>query len=131
MPLYQGGRTQAQIKEARIQQQQATNRIKQSEALLLQTIRQHWRTVQAIQQEVAALEQAVTSAQISKEGVITGFKVGSRSNLDVLNAEQLLATSQKNLQTTKHRYVLQWLLLRENSGTLSIEHLQTVNNWMK
>jgi len=131
MSLYQGGRTQAQIKEARLQQQRAHNLINQSTALLTQSIRQHWRNLHATQQEVNALEQALMSAQASKDRVSAGFRVGSRSNLDALNAEQRLAQSHENLQAAKHRYVLSWLLLRESSGVLSVTHLQTVAGWMK
>ncbi|MNG01744.1 outer membrane channel protein [compost metagenome] len=52
---------------------------------------------------------------------------GERVNLDVLNAEQQLATTRRDLAQARYDYLLAWIKLHYYAGTLREEHLARVD----
>jgi outer membrane protein len=93
MPLYQGGAEYAAIRQARQQQQQTRKLIDDARRTAVQQVIGAWETYSSAKSTIDSTRAQIRSNQIALEGVQREAIVGSRTTLDVLNAEQLLLNS--------------------------------------
>jgi outer membrane protein len=77
--------------------------------------------------QVAALEQALTSSQSALDSNRLGYEVGVRINIDVLNAQQQLFSTRRDLAVARYNAILNQLRLKAASGSLREEDLEDVN----
>ena len=77
--------------------------------------------------QVVALSQASKSAQVALDAIQAGFKVGSRTSVDVLNAQRELYRAQRDLARARYDYLLSLLRLEQAVGALSVEDLQRID----
>ena len=75
----------------------------------------------------AALEQALISSRSSYESNKLGYEVGVRINIDVLNAEQQVYTTNRDLLVARYGTILNHLRLKATAGSLREEDLQVIN----
>ncbi|WP_264714479.1 TolC family outer membrane protein [Limobrevibacterium gyesilva] len=97
VPIYQGGSEYAAIRQARQQQQQTRQRVDDARRTTQQQIVSAWETYFAAKATIESTRQQVRSNEIALEGVQREAIVGSRTTLDVLNAEQLLLNTRVTL----------------------------------
>ena len=128
MPLLNGGLTQNTIKEKLALEEKARNDAEGARRAVAQATRQAFFGVQSLQAQVRALEAAESSSKLALEATQLGYKVGVRVNLDVLNAQSQLFTTQRDLAKARYDTLVNSLKLRQASGTLRPEHLDEVNN---
>ena len=76
---------------------------------------------------VKALEQALVSAQTAYESNRTGQEVGVRTNLDVLNTQQNVFQTRRDLAQAYFNYLLSVLRLKSAAGSLTEEDLEAAN----
>ncbi|MEY2943628.1 MAG: hypothetical protein RLY97_1642 [Pseudomonadota bacterium] len=112
IPIFQGGRPTALIKQAQARQGAALeNEIGAERAVIAQTRSGYssWRAANAI---ITSTQSAVDAATLSLEGVRAENSVGNRTILDILNAEQELVNAQVQLATARRNaYVAGFSLL--------------------
>jgi len=109
---------------------QANNRLEAERANLLNTthtVRQlvgnAWANLQATSAQVQATDRQIAAAQIAFRGVQEEAKLGARTTLDVLNAEQdLLDARTARVDAEANRYLAVYALL-SSMGLLTVEHL--------
>jgi outer membrane protein len=89
--------------------------------------RQAFLSAQSLNAQVKALEAAENSSQLSLDATNLGYKVGVKVNLDVLNAQSQLYTTQKDLAAARYNYLMSTLKLRQAAGTLTVNDLLAVN----
>ena len=77
--------------------------------------------------QVRALEQALTSTQSQLDSTILGRDVGVRTSVDVLNAQQQVFQTRRDLQQARYNYLLSTLRLKAAAGTLTEEDVALVN----
>ena len=77
--------------------------------------------------QVQALQQALKSGESLLEASKLGQEVGVRTNLDVLNAQQQLYSTQRDLYQAEYNYLISQLRLKAATGTLAEEDLAKVN----
>jgi outer membrane protein len=112
IPLYQGGRPAAQIRQAQARLGQAQELEIAAEREAIAQTRAAYASWRASQDVIAASERAVAANQLSLEGVRAENSVGNRTILDILNAEQELLNSQVQLVTARRNaYVAGFSLL--------------------
>ena len=80
---------------------------------------------------VKALKQAVISNQTSVEAIQAGFEVGTRTGLDIVNAQRLLLQAQRDYARARYDYILDTLRLKRAAGTLAPTDLVLVNAWLR
>jgi outer membrane protein len=83
------------------------------------------------QAQVEALEVAVEASQNSVESNKIGFKVGTRINPDVLNAEQQLYAAIRDLNKARVDAVMQSLKLKATTGSLDGDDLAALEKLMQ
>ncbi|MDR3056227.1 MAG: TolC family outer membrane protein [Zoogloeaceae bacterium] len=79
---------------------------------------------------VKAYEQAVKSAEQTLFSTKKGFQAGKRNNLDILNAEQNLASARRDLNRGRFQYVMARLQLLALVGRLDDTEMTRFNNWL-
>ncbi|HTX47924.1 MAG TPA: TolC family outer membrane protein [Caulobacteraceae bacterium] len=101
-PIFTGGLTASQIRQAAAQDDMAQFGVEAAKRAAQQATAQAWSQLLGTRANVAASQQQVTSNQTAFEGVTEEQKVGLRTVLDVLNAQQELETAQLDLVNARH-----------------------------
>lgn len=123
VPLYQSGSVSAQIRQAKETRNQRRIEIEETRRQIEEATIQAWETLVAARQVILATREQITANQIALEGVIQENEVGSRTTLDVLDAEQELLDSQVALVIAERdEYVASFQLLAA-IGALTAEQL--------
>jgi outer membrane protein len=97
VPLYQGGSEYAGVRQARQQQQQTERTVDDARRTAVQNAVQSWETLVAARAASESTRSQIRANEIALEGVEREAIVGSRTTLDVLNAQQLLLNSRTTL----------------------------------
>jgi outer membrane protein len=77
--------------------------------------------------QVRALEQALISSQSALDSNKLGYEVGVRINIDVLNAQQQVYSTLRDLSRARYDTILNGLKLKSAAGTLSDADVEEVN----
>ncbi|MBD3744755.1 MAG: TolC family outer membrane protein [Sphingopyxis terrae] len=101
LPIFQGGRPSAQVRQAQSRSSQAIETYVATERDVIAQTRGAYAAWQANERVIAATEQAVGANALSLEGVRAENSVGTRSILDILNAEQEYLNAQVQLVSAK------------------------------
>jgi outer membrane protein len=112
LPIFQGGLPAARIRQAQAQEGQVLEQVVGTERAVVQTARAAFATYDAAQKAIQSNTVAVQANELALEGARAEQSVGTRTVLDVLNAEQELLNSQVALVTAKRdAYVAGFQLL--------------------
>jgi outer membrane protein len=126
-PLYTGGLTQARIRETLVLEDKAGNDLQAARRGVAQGTRVAFFGVQSGQARVKALEAAEASSKLALEATQLGYRVGVRVNLDVLNAQTQLFSTQADLARARYDVLVGGLRLRQASGQLAAGDIDAVN----
>jgi len=97
VPIYQGGAEYAAVRQARQSEQQTHKLVDDSRRTAVQNAVASWDTLIAARATAESTRAAIRANEVALEGVEREAIVGSRTTLDVLNAQQALLTSQVQL----------------------------------
>lgn len=97
VPLFQGGAEHAAVRQARQQAQQARQVVEDQRRSATQQATQAYETLMANRAAVESVRAQIRAAEIALDGVQREAVVGSRTTLDVLNAEQELLNARVSL----------------------------------
>ncbi len=112
LPIFQGGRPAAQVRRAEALRSQAIENVTLTERGVIAQARSAFAIFESSKQVIASSEIAVNANKLSLEGVRAENSVGTRTILDILNAEQELLNSQVTLVTARRdAYVAGFALL--------------------
>jgi outer membrane protein len=127
LPLFAGYAIQNRIKETLALEEKSRNDLEAARRGVAQGTRQAFFGVQSGQAQVKALEAAESSSQLALEATQLGYKVGVRVNLDVLNAQTQLFSTQRDLARARYDVLLGGLRLRQASGQLKPDDVAALN----
>ncbi|NRF67147.1 TolC family outer membrane protein [Aquincola sp. S2] len=125
--LYAGNSIQNRVSETTILEEKARNDLEASRRGVAQATRQTFYGAQSLQAQVKALEAAESSSKLALEATQLGYRVGVRVNLDVLNAQTQLFTTQRDLAKARYDTVMTSLRLRQAAGQLNPQDVQAVD----
>jgi outer membrane protein len=97
VPLYQGGSEYSGVRQAKQTEQQSARLVSDAQRTAVQAAVQAWETLVAATAAAASTRSAIRANEVALEGVEREAIVGSRTTLDVLNAEQALLNSRVTL----------------------------------
>lgn len=127
MPIYSGGGTQSRVREAiALQEKAASEWVSAQRAAQLQA-QQAFLGVSNGQAQTEALLVAVAAGQNAVEGNQIGYRIGTRINPDVLNAQQQLFTSMRDLSKARAETAMQGLKLKAAVGQLQVDDLAALD----
>ncbi|MFZ2524644.1 MAG: TolC family outer membrane protein [Candidatus Ferrigenium altingense] len=127
MPLFQGGAINSKWREAEANRERAKQELEDTRrSVALQTRQAYLGVVSGIAQ-VKALQQALISSESVLEASKLGQDVGVRTNLDVLNAQQQLYSTRRDLYQAEYDYLVSQLRLKAAVGSLGEDELAKIN----
>lgn len=97
IPLYEAGATHSRVREAKERVSQRRQDIETQRRFAAQDATTAWRALETARSQIAAFESQVRAAEIALEGVQQEAAVGSRTVLDILDAEQELLDARVSL----------------------------------
>ncbi|MEY4752450.1 MAG: hypothetical protein RJA44_125 [Pseudomonadota bacterium] len=127
LPLYTGGAVDNRVRETLKLEEKSRGDLDAARRGVAQATRQIYFGVQSGSAQVKALEAAEASSKLALEATQLGYKVGVRVNLDVLNAQTQLYSTQRDLAKARYDVLLNSLRLRQASGTLSVADIEPIN----
>jgi outer membrane protein len=77
--------------------------------------------------QISALEQALVSSQSALQSNRLGYEVGVRINIDVLNAQQQVFSTQRDLAVARYNTITNFLRLKAAAGSLREQDLADVS----
>jgi len=131
LPLYTGGAVNSRTRQARFDYEAAQENLDQQRRSVNRTVRDAYRGVITSISTVEALKASTISAQSALEATEAGFEVGTRTMVDVLNAQRDLFRARSNYSKVRYDFILNGLQLKQATGTLSAEDLKQVNSWLR
>ena len=127
LPIFSGFGTQSARRQAGFALRATDASLSATERAIQRETETAFRAIVAGIQEVEARRQALVSADSALEATNAGFEVGTRTIVDVLNAEQRFFQAERNYSDARHQFILNQLRLRQSSGMLEEEDLARVN----
>jgi outer membrane protein len=127
VPLYQGGAVDSRIREAVANRERALQDVETARRAAVLAARQAFLGVTSGISQVNALQAAMESAGISLESTQLGLKVGVRTQVDVLNAQQAFFNARRDLVLARYATLLSGLRLQAAVGDLQDDDLQPIN----
>jgi outer membrane protein len=125
--IFQGGLTTSQVRQARASYQQSLAQYELQRRTVDQSTRNDYEGVVSGIASVKANKQAVISNQTSLDATQVGLRVGTRTEIDVLNARQLLAAAQKSFYQSRYAYLNSLLALKQDAGRLGENDLAEID----
>jgi outer membrane protein len=119
VPIYQGGAEYAAIRQAKETLGQKRIDLDTARDQVRQNVVQSWGQLDAGKANIEATQAQVTSSEIALNGVREEARVGQRTTLDVLNAQQVLVNARVALVTAQHDRVVASYTLLASVGRLS------------
>src|SRR5262245_8969216 len=123
VPFYTGGEVQARVRQAKQTHVQRLQEIEQARTETQANVVTAWAQLQAAKAAVESDQTAVDANRIALAGVREEERVGQRTLLDVLNAEQELLNAEVNLVTDQRNGVVASYTVLSTIGRLDAQEL--------
>ncbi|WP_131782263.1 TolC family outer membrane protein [Legionella gresilensis] len=129
-PVFQGGLVVAQTRQAQFDFQAASERLERVYRNVVVNSRIAFNTIIDGISKVQADRQTVISQQNTLQSTEAQFQVGTRTMVDVVNAQQRLFEAQRQLAEDQYNLIIATLNLKYLAGTLNVNDLEEVNSWL-
>ena len=127
VPLFSGGYVNSTIRQAVAEQTRAEETLEALRRDLGVRVHKEFRGVSEGVMRVRALEQAVRSADQMMKSTQMSFKAGSRTQLDVLNAQQQYTMALRDLAQARFVYLMSKVKLASLAGDDAVASVDDVN----
>lgn len=127
IPIYAGGSVNSRTREAVSLKERARQDLETSRRSAEFSARQSFLNVTNGLAQVKALEQALVSSETALQSNKVGYDVGVRINIDVLNAQQQVFQTKRDLARARYDTIINGLRLKAAAGTLSEADVEAVN----
>ena len=127
VPIYTGGVVNSRIREALANQDKARSDLEGSRRSVALAARQSYLGVTNGMAQVRALEQALLSSETALASNRLGYEVGVRINIDVLNSQQQVFSTKRDLSKARYDTIMNGLRLKAAAGSLTEADVEEVN----
>ena len=131
VPIFQGGYVNAQVRQALALQERASQALEVGRRDLGMRVYKEFRGMTESVPKIKALELAQKSADQLVLSNSKSFQGGSRTVVDVLNAEQQRTVIQRDLAQARYVYLISKLRLLALVGSADLDAVVTINNVLK
>ena len=131
VPIFSGGYTSSKVRESIALADRAENDLDYARRNAAQTAKTAYYGVTSGLAQVRALQAAEVSSKSALDSNKLGYQVGVRTNIDVLNAQQQLFSTQRDLARARYDTLLNGLRLKSAAGTLNENDLVGINTLLQ
>lgn len=129
-PVFQGGLVQSKTRQAQYDFQTFSETLEKTYRDVTVNGRIAFNTIIDGISKVKADRQTLISQKNSLESTEAQFQVGTRTMVDVVNAQQRLFEAQKQLANDQYNLIMAMLQLKYLAGTLNVQDIEEVNSWL-
>jgi outer membrane protein len=130
VPLFAGGALDSRERESLARRREAEHELSAAQRDARLQVQDAYLAVKTGASRIGALEQSVRSAATALEATTLGRDVGSRTELDVLDAQQRLFSVQLDLAQARNDYLLGRVRLASAAGDLQESELRALNAYL-
>jgi outer membrane protein len=123
VPIYEGGAVYAGVRQAKEMLGQQRLLADQTRDQVRQLVVASWANLEASKAQILAAQAQISSSEVALNGVREEAKVGQRTTLDVLNAQQVLLNARVALVSAQHDRVVNSYQLLQGIGRLTLEYV--------
>ena len=127
LPIFAGGAVMSKDREAVALREKARADLDNTRRSAALNARQAYLGVTSGMAQVKAYEQALISSQSALDSNKLGYEVGVRINIDVLNAQQQLFSTRRDLAKARYDTLVAQLRLKAAAGSLGEDDVQAIN----
>ena len=131
VPIFEGFSRDSQVSKAEHDYRSAEENYERQRRAIVRNITDAFRNVGAQITRIKALEQALVSSRSALRATQAGFDVGTRTIVDVLNAQRSVYSAVRDLKRARYDYLLSQLSLRKESGEIHEQDLALINAWLR
>jgi outer membrane protein len=130
IPIYQGGAVASRTRQAGHNFRAAQDRLDQQRRGVINQVKDAFRGIISSISDVKARQAAIVSARSSLESTQAGLEVGTRTQVDVLNAQRALYQAEFDYLSSRYNYIINGVLLHQATSTLTRDVLAKGNEWL-
>ena len=130
VPIYEGGGVSSRTRQAEHSFQAAEEALDSVRREVVRGVKDAYRGILSSISEVKARKSALASARSALESTQAGLDVGTRTQVDVLNAQQRLYAEERNYLGARYDYIINVVRLNQAASTLTREKLALGNAWL-
>lgn len=131
VPIYQGGIQRARSRETIALVDAAEANLRRITGETERLARQQYRELEAAYAQAHALKLAVASARAAEEATRNGYKAGTRTITDVLNARSAMISAQRDYSSTRYNLLLGRLQLKQLTAELEKADFVEIDGLLK
>ena len=130
VPIFSGGAVSSQAKEAIANYNQKASEFTKTNRNVVRNTRSSYLGIVSGISKIKADRKAIQSHKSSLKGMREGYKVGTRTIVDVLRAEKDLYKAQREAASARYDYLIDLINLKKAAGTLDLSDLMAINNML-
>ncbi|MBK1644782.1 type I secretion protein TolC [Thiocapsa imhoffii] len=130
VPIYQGGAVTSRTRQAGYNFRASQDNLDAVRRQVDQQVKDAFRGITSSIADVKARQAAVVSARSSLESTEAGQEVGTRTQVDVLNAQRQLFQAEFEYLSSRYQYIINGILLHQATSTLNRDILARGNAWL-
>ena len=127
---FQNGRGWVQDRVSALNKEQTRLQLIQQRLNVEDQVRRQFRTVVIDVQRASARKRAIQSSEASLQATVTGYEVGTRNIVEVLNAQRASFSAELAYENAKYDYITGFLRLKQSAGVLSVAEIEALNVFM-
>jgi TolC family type I secretion outer membrane protein len=130
LPIFSGGYAYASVAQASLRVEKTAQRLEAGRREIELNVRREFGSLRQSGAKAVALEQAMVSVEQALHGTEKGVAAGTRTTVDVLNAQDQVFRTKVELDRASALYILSYLRLQDAAGSLDDGAIQAVNQWL-
>lgn len=130
IPIFSGGATESRVRESVAHYHKARADVDAAGRQALMAARLAFNAFDSGKSQIAALKAAVQSSISALEASKIGYRTGTRINIDVLNAQQQLASARRDLVKARYETLMEGLKLKAAAGVLAEQDIYQIDAMM-
>ncbi|NEV60898.1 TolC family outer membrane protein [Thiorhodococcus minor] len=130
VPIFQGGAVASRTREAGYRFRAAQDQLDQVRRQVDQQVKDAFRGILSSIEDVKARQAAIVSARSALESTQAGLEVGTRTQVDVLNAQRNLFQAEFDYLSARYDYFINGVKLHQATSTLTRDILAKGNAWL-
>ena len=123
VPIYQSGAVYSRLREAKQDVGEQRQKVDEARRAAIESASQAWEAVQTARARIDSFKSQINASEIALEGVEREAAVGSRTVLDILDAEQELLDAKVSMVRAQRDEIVAIFELKEAMGKLTVRQL--------
>jgi outer membrane protein len=123
IPIYQGGAASARVRQAKEQLGQQRILVDRARRSIEQSVVSSWTQMEAAQAAIQANRAQLSAANLALNGVVEERRVGQRTTLDVLNAQQSVLNTKEAISNSERNAIVASFSVLASTGKLTVDRL--------